>query len=71
MTGEASDRATVEQVLAPSDCSHAYRRSWRRDGLILRPVGITAEDRFGDVHSDAVRATRERERADQQDGGAT
>lgn len=29
--------------------TNAWRGGWRRDGLILRPVGVTAEDRFGDV----------------------
>lgn len=27
----------------------AFSGQWRRAGLILRPIGVTAEDRFGDV----------------------
>lgn len=39
-------RTAFLEGFGPED---AYPGQWRRDGLIWKPVGITAADRFGDV----------------------
>lgn len=41
-----------------TDYRDAWHGSWRRDGLIQVPVGVTAEDRFGDVVRERARAQR-------------
>jgi hypothetical protein len=45
----------------PDDLS--YRHEWRLRGLILVPVGMTAEDRFGDQRREMCK----RERVEQEE----
>jgi metallophosphoesterase superfamily enzyme len=39
-----------------ADYHLGYHHGWRRRGLILVPVGMTAQDRFGDVLAEARQA---------------
>lgn len=43
---------------AQEHAADAYLGGWRREGLILVPTGVTAEDRFGDVMRQRKRAER-------------
>jgi len=48
----------VTTTTADPDYSNAFRGDWQKQGLILIPTGVTAEDRFGDVIRERQRAQR-------------
>jgi hypothetical protein len=43
----------------PDDLS--YRHEWRLRGLILVPIGMTAEDRFGDQRREMCKRERDKQ----------